>query len=115
MATSRGGARAGAGRKKKPQVPTSAVSAAEQRRSKMIYAALTREPSDKDSFEIKKWREIVNADPSYLWKMFEHSEGRAVHTVNHLHDKPIDLNVNLKLSERYRIAMAKAEKRVADR
>src|SRR5579859_1251483 len=40
--------------------------------------------------------------------------GRPVDTVNHLHDKPIEHNVNLNLSERFRIAMEKAEKRVSD-
>jgi hypothetical protein len=33
--------------------------------------------------------------------------GRAVHTVNHLHDKPIEMNVTVTLSE----AIQKARKR----
>ena len=34
-------------------------------------------------------------------------------TVNHVHDKPLDVNLNISLSEKFRIAMEKAEKRVA--
>lgn len=41
--------------------------------------------------------------------------GRPMDTVNHLHDKPLDVNVKFSLSERFRIAMEKAEKRVASR
>jgi len=40
--------------------------------------------------------------------------GKAVQTVNHLHDKPIEHNVTMNLSERFRIAMEKAQKRVSD-
>lgn len=96
----RGGARPGSGPKKKAIVPTSAVSVEAQRRSKVIYDALVRDPEPEDSPEIKKWRLIVDHEPAYLWKMFEHAEGRAVHTVNHLHDKPIEMNVHLDLSAR---------------
>jgi hypothetical protein len=38
--------------------------------------------------------------------------GRPVDTVNHLHDKPIDLNVSLSLGEGMKLAMQKAEERL---
>ena len=41
--------------------------------------------------------------------------GTCVDTVNHLHDKPIDLNVALSLGEGMKLAMEKADKRVSDR
>jgi hypothetical protein len=41
--------------------------------------------------------------------------GRPVDTVNHLHDKPVDLNVTLSLGEGMRLAMQKAEERVRSR
>jgi hypothetical protein len=41
--------------------------------------------------------------------------GRPVDTVNHLHDKPVDLNVTLSLGEGMRLAMQKAEERVRNR
>ena len=40
--------------------------------------------------------------------------GRPVDTVNHMHDKPLDVNVTHSVSERLRLAMEKAEKRLAD-
>jgi len=41
--------------------------------------------------------------------------GRPVDTVNHLHDKPVDLNVTLSLGEGMKLAMQKAEERVRTR
>lgn len=41
--------------------------------------------------------------------------GRPVDTVNHLHDKPIDMNVTVSLGEGMRQAMKKAEERLAAR
>ena len=104
----RGGARPGCGAKKKLKPPGS-ESAAAQRRSKAIYDAHVRPADPKDSLEIQIWRGIVAHEPAYLWKMFEHGEGRAVHTVNHLHDKPIEMNVNLNLAERIASARKKVQ------
>jgi len=41
--------------------------------------------------------------------------GRPVDTVNHLHDKPIDVNMTLSLGEGMKVAMQKAEERVRSR
>src|SRR5260370_31423468 len=41
--------------------------------------------------------------------------GNPTDTVNHLHSKPIDLNVTLSLGERMKTAMQKAEERVGKR
>jgi len=38
--------------------------------------------------------------------------GRPVDTVNHVHDKPLDVNVNVTLRERFKLALDKAEQRV---
>lgn len=38
--------------------------------------------------------------------------GDPVATVNHLHDKPIDVNLNVTLGERMKTAMAKADERL---
>lgn len=40
--------------------------------------------------------------------------GRPTDNVNHMHDKPLEVNATLNLSERFRIAMEKAAKRVSD-
>lgn len=45
------------------------------------------------------WRHYARSErggAEYLWNR---AEGRPVQTVNHLHDKPIEMNVNVKLSE----------------
>ena len=44
-----------------------------------------------------------------------HAYGNPRDTVNHLHDKPIEHHVTHTLSERFRIALEKAEKRVSGR
>lgn len=41
--------------------------------------------------------------------------GKTVDNVNHIHNKPIEHNVNVSLSEKYRAAIARAEQRVANR
>src|SRR3954469_5293909 len=44
------------------------------------------------------WRHYARSErggAEYLWNR---AEGRPVQTVNHLHDKPIEMNVNVKLS-----------------
>jgi hypothetical protein len=46
--------------------------------------------------------------------LYDRAKGKAVITVNHVHDKPMEYNVTLNLSERFRIAMEKAQKRVSD-
>lgn len=47
--------------------------------------------------------------------LYDKRDGKAVHTVNHLHDKPLEMTVTHTLSERFRLAMEKAEKRVSGR
>lgn len=41
--------------------------------------------------------------------------GRPMDTVNHLHDKPLEVNATLTLGEGMRLAMEKAEQRVRNR
>lgn len=63
------------------------------------------------------WRGNVSIIPlvNVLRYLEDRAYGRPMDTVNHLHDKPLEMNVNLKLSERFRIAMEKADKRVSGR
>jgi hypothetical protein len=46
-------------------------------------------------------------------KLLDRKLGKPVQTVNHLHDKPLEMNVTHSLSERFRLAIEKAEKRVS--
>lgn len=55
---------------------------------------------------------LFNDDRGMFVILMEKRDGKAMHTVNHLHDKPIEHNVTLELGERMRLAMEKAEQRV---
>lgn len=70
----------------------------------MLLEALNRPRHENDSYEIQQWRKLteardINIRGLYRWRLFEHSEGRSIQTVNHLHDKPIEMNVNFNLAE----------------
>lgn len=70
------------------------------------------------SFELQGWAPLWFSPRTALEArkyLHDKSEGKAVQTLNHLHDKPIEHNVTHTLSERFRIAMEKAEKRVSGR
>lgn len=109
-----GGSRPGAGRKKKERLPNVGDKSAAAR----ILEALNRPAHSSDSYETQCFRAIDNAGPRESadlrkW-LYDKRDGKAVHTVNHLHDKPQEHLVTLNLSERLRIAMEKATKRVSD-
>jgi len=116
----RGGARPGAGRRKTRLIPMpiDGRSTSGQRKAQEIIDALNRPAKDSDSYEIKQFRLIDDAGVRESldlrrW-LYDKVSGKAMQTVNHLHDKPIEHNVTLTLSERFRVAMQKAEQRVAD-
>lgn len=69
------------------------------------------------SFELQGWAPLWFYPRTALETrkyLHDKSEGKAVQTLNHLHDKPQEHFVTLNLSERFRIAMDKAAKRVCD-
>lgn len=113
----RGGKRQGAGRKAYPR--PEAVKADRTFAARLIEA-MGREEKPSDTGEIKAWRDLwfaadlrVRLDTRKYW--YDKRDGKAVHTVNHLHDKPLELNVTHTLSERMKIALEKAEARVRNR
>lgn len=65
----------------------------------------------------KKARETGNtADLRNALEYLDNRDlGNTVDTVNHLHDKPIEVNATLSLGEGMRLAMQKAEDRVRSR
>lgn len=77
-----------------------------------LVNSLNSVPTKLDDPEVAGWRGLwdsMNAGirldaRKYL---YDKRDGKAVHTVNHLHDKPIEMNVNVTLSE----AIQKARKR----
>lgn len=112
----RGGRREGSGRKKKPiPEPISDKGCAAR-----LIEALNREPRNDDSYEIKEWRKLWDASDLRIRLdtrkfLYEKRDGKAIHTVNHLHDKPLDVNVSLSVSERMMKALERAEARVRNR
>lgn len=46
------------------------------------------------------------------WGLTEKRDGKAQHTVNHLHDKPLEHNITLNLGERMKLAMERADARL---
>lgn len=64
----------------------------------------------------KKARETGNtADLRNALEYLDNRDlGNTTDNVNHMHDKPIEHNVTMNLSERFRMAMEKANKRVSD-
>jgi hypothetical protein len=86
---------------------------------KLTLAAKTAAETkfQKLSFEVQGWALLWFAVRTALETrkyLYDKAKGKAVITVNHLHDKPIEHNVTYTLGERFRIAMEKAEKRVRD-
>lgn len=61
-------------------------------------------PDEGDPVEVSSWRPLWESknEPIKLRTriyLYDQAKGRAVDTVNHVHDKPIDLNVNLSMAE----------------
>ena len=95
----RGGYRPGAGRKKGPPKEAVAGFAA-----KLIASLSHFDPPKNEPGEIGNWRDLwwsaeqrVKLDTRKYW--YDKRDGKAIHTVNHLHDKPIDVNVNVSIAE----------------
>jgi hypothetical protein len=73
------------------------------------YADVTKVQSDED-YALHLLATTAGYDQ--FNKLLDRRFGKPVQTVNHLHDKPIEVNMNHSLSERFRLALEKAEKRV---
>lgn len=117
----RGGSRPGAGRKKTEIAPVTLIdgrTVSGQQHAQWLIDRLNA-PFDpkKDTLELAGWRRLWDSlDKRIALEcrryLYDKARGKATITVNHLHDKPQELNVNLNLSERFRLAMQRAEERV---
>lgn len=106
----RGGRRPGAGQKKKPKTPPIESKAYAQE----LFEALNRPAKPDDPFHIHQWRRFTENIDSRIGmeartRVEDRALGKAIHTVNHLHDKPIEMNVTHSLAE----IISKARKRVS--
>ncbi len=114
----RGGARAGAGRRKlKPE----AIADGDKNFATRVLARIGQ-PGWRDYADITKVTSsedyalhllATTAGYDQFNKLLDRRYGKPVQTVNHLHDKPLEMTVTHTISERFRIAMEKAEKRVS--
>lgn len=112
LAMPSGGARPGSGPKKKERPPVPET----KRESEILLEVLNRPAQPTDSYEVQQWRKLTEAKDlnirgTYRWKLFEHARGRAIHTVNHLHDKPIQVEHTLLLAEEIREARQRSSRK----
>lgn len=95
----RGGARPNSGPKPKPKVP----GVRDKNAAAGILEALNRPAHSGDSFEVQRFRAIDNSGPGMSLDLrkylYDKRDGKAVHTVNHLHDKPIQHEVIISIAE----------------
>lgn len=74
------------------------------------------DPKKPESLEVSGWRRLWDSlDKRIALEtrryLYDKAKGKAVITVNHLHDKPMEMNVTMRLSERFRLAMERADER----
>lgn len=105
----RGGARPGAGRKKQERPVDGNL-------ARKIKAKIRAEEKWLLVVKISTEKAEKTGNTADLRNALEYLDNRdlgtCVDTVNHLHDKPIDMNVTLSLGEGMRLAMQKADERL---
>lgn len=88
----------------------------EARRQLTLAAKLEAEAEfQKLNYEVQGWALLWFAVRTALETrkyLYDKAKGKAVITVNHLHDKPMEHTVTHTLSERFRLAMQKGDERV---
>ena len=116
----RGGARAGAGRRKlKPE----SIADGDKNFATRVLARIGKEGwlGYVDILKVTSSEDYAlhllatTAGYDQFNKLLDRRYGKPVQTVNHLHDKPLEMTVTHTISERFRIAMEKAERRVSGR
>ena len=97
----RGGKRPNAGRKPKPKIPQEA-----NKRTATEVLGLVKRPIHITDCECElcAWWVLLHVQDQRLRfdvrkYLTDRRDGKPVQTVNHIHDKPIDLNVNVSLAE----------------
>ena len=117
----RGGKRIGAGRRQRVSGDRAGAGHYQEQRGRVGRRAQSR--TRQESAKIRKKSlagascgtpKICGSSLDVRKYLYDKRDGKSVQTVNHIHDKPIDLNVTHTLGERMLSAMAKAEKRLSD-
>lgn len=102
------------GRPHKPKLPAIETKAYGQQ----LLDALNKPAQPNEPYHVMCWRRLTESGDLRIEldsrsRIEDRALGKAVHTVNHLHDKPVEHLVTHTISERMRIAIEKAEKRVS--
>jgi hypothetical protein len=117
----KGGARPGAGRKRREApveiIDGRTVTGKDHAQYLIDQLNADFDPKKTDSLEVAGWRRLWDSlDKRIALEtrryLYDKAKGKAVITVNHLHDKPIEHNVTHSLSERFRMEIEKGEERV---
>lgn len=104
---SRGGPRSGAGRKKR-EAPVQVIdgrSVSGQQHAQWLIDRLHAEfDPKKETLELAGWRRLWDSlDKRIALEvrryLYDKAKGKATITVNHLHDKPIEMNLNVSMAE----------------
>jgi hypothetical protein len=96
----KGGARPGAGRKPKAKLPDIESKSYGQE----LLDAINRPARPEDSYKVKEWRKLTEANDLRIRmdarnRIEDRALGQAMRNINHLHDKPIEMNVNVSIAE----------------
>lgn len=121
-AKKRGGAGRGQGRKKRTVEPAIAIdgrSVTGQQYAHWLIEQLNADfdPKKPETLEIAGWRRLWDCMDKRIALetrryLYDKAKGKATVTVNHLHDKPLEVSMTHSVSDRLRAAMEKAEKRL---
>jgi hypothetical protein len=109
----RGGARKGAGRKVKPAKPESVT----KQLATEVLALTARPIHIADCLcEMCRWWAVLTAPDARLRfdalkYLTDRRDGKAVQTVNHLHDKPIEMNIHHSLADEIQKARQRVVKK----
>ena len=128
----RGGARAGAGRKKQERPTNANVATRVLAAAKAEQLWLSLIDLERRRLGINKTGELSVAEKGAITEgdyqgrfsiipltnllryLEDRAYGRPMDTVNHMHDKPMDVNLTVNLGEGMRAAMKKADERLAN-
>jgi len=108
----KGGKRPGAGRKAKPKLPFAAKAQAASVLNKLGgHHGDKKLPSEDDLWLSLVLGQDLRVRMDALKYLTDRRDGKAVQNINHLHDKPIEVNHTFSIADKLREARERATKR----
>ena len=103
----RGGSRPGAGRKKTEVTPVTLIdgrTVSGQQHAQWLIDRLNTFDPKKETIELAGWRRLWDSMDKRIALetrryLYDRAKGKATITVNHLHDKPIEMNLNVSMAQ----------------